>query len=156
MGGFIIEFARIIYWINSEGESMNFENAIKPVSTLFEQNWKNTLVLIITYMVFEFVTVYFMIEALWSGLLTLMAQAIITSVFVFEELFYRALLLIFKQWFPLELLLTLLIGIVGMIFLMIPPDFMPPFYFYNFAFVSTWPWWVGVLVALLYPLCWAI
>ena len=86
------------------------------------------------YIVLEFLAVYLMIESLRSAVLSMMAQGIITSIFVFEVLFYKALQLIFKQRFPLELLLTMVIGIVGIVFLLVTPSFMPPVYFSYFAF----------------------
>jgi len=51
--------------------------------------------MMIAYMVLEFLAVYFMIESLRSGLLSFMAQAIITSVFVFEEPIYKGLRLFY-------------------------------------------------------------
>ena len=71
-------------------EPMNFENAIKPVSEMFDEGRRSTLFVLLCYIVLEFLSVYFLIESLRSALLSFMAQAIITSVFIFEELFYKA------------------------------------------------------------------
>ena len=116
---------------------MTFENAIKPVSSVLEESNKTKITILILYIIVEFVSVYFLIEALRGAILSIMVQGIITSVFIFEIVFYKLMQMFLKQKFPKELLVTAVLGIVGIVFLMIVPDYMPPIFFSNFSLYST-------------------
>lgn len=81
-----------------------------------------------------------------------MAQGIITSIFVLEVVFYRLLQMIFKQPFPVELLITVIMGFIGMGMLLIEPDYMPPIYFFNWTMQGSRSRIAAISIALLYPI----
>lgn len=123
---------------------------------MFSQGTFKDTVLLISYIVLEFLSVILLIEALRGALLSYMAQGIITAIFVFEVVFYRLLQMIYKQPFPVELLITVIVGFIGMAMLLIEPDYMPPVYFSFWTMQGSRSRMAAVATALLYPLCRAV
>ena len=68
-----------------------------------------------------------------------------------EVVFYRLLQMIYKQPFPVELLITVIMGFIGMGMLLIVPDYTPPIYFFNWTMQESRSRFVAISIALLYP-----